>query len=81
MRIQGHYDPDADIAWLRAEGYDAATVVAEEIDSGLLEIDPPTGRVVGLEYWTASRTLPEELLKMLPPPGATRPGGLRSPPR
>jgi uncharacterized protein YuzE len=69
MRIEGHYDPEADIAWLRFEGYDAATVVAEEIETGLREIEPSTGRVVGLEYWKASRTLPDDLLRMLPPPG------------
>jgi hypothetical protein len=28
MRIEGHYDRDADIAWLRFEGYDPSTVVA-----------------------------------------------------
>ena len=36
---------------------------------GLREIDPATGLVVGLEYWNASATLPEELLALLPPPG------------
>ncbi len=71
MRIDGHYDPEADIAWLRFEGYDAATVVGEEIETGLREVDPKTGEVVGLEYWRASETLPPELLTMLPPPGIT----------
>jgi uncharacterized protein YuzE len=69
MRIEGHYDLESDIAWLRFEGYDASTVVAEEIETGLREIEPSTGRVVGLEYWKASSTLPGELLGMLPPPG------------
>ena len=69
MRIDGHYDPAADIAWLRFEGYDPATVLGEETPSGLREIDPATGRVVGLEYWHASATLPAELLTLLPPPG------------
>ncbi len=68
MKIEGHYDPEADIAWLRFEGYDATTVVAEEIETGLRELEPATGRVVGLEYWQASRTLPGEFLAMLPPP-------------
>lgn len=68
MRIDGHYDRDADIAWLRFEGYDPATVVAEEVEPGLREIDPETGQIVGLEYWNASRTLPHDLLAMLPPP-------------
>lgn len=71
MRIDGHYDPEADIAWLRFEGYDPATVVGEEIETGLREVDPDSGRVVGLEYWRASETLPSELLTMLPPPGIT----------
>jgi uncharacterized protein YuzE len=69
MHIDGHYDPDADIAWLRFEGYDPASVVSEETENGLREIDPASGRVVGLEYWHASAALPAELLKLLPPPG------------
>ncbi len=68
MKIDGHYDPEADIAWLRFEGYDPATVVAEEITTGLRETDPTNGHIVGLEYWHASQTLPSDLLAMLPPP-------------
>ncbi len=68
MKIDGHYDSDADIAWLRFEGYDPSTVIAEEIDTGLREIDPATGVTVGLEYWHASSSLPAALLEMLPPP-------------
>jgi uncharacterized protein YuzE len=68
VRIEGHYDEDADIAWLRFEGYDPGRVVAEEVDFGLKELDPDEGRVVGLEYWRASETLPAELLEMLPAP-------------
>lgn len=68
MKIDGHYDSDADIAWLRFEGYDPKTVVGEETADGLREIDPATGRVVGLEYWDASGKLPAELLTLLPPP-------------
>lgn len=68
MKIDGHYDHDADIAWLRFEDYDPSTVVAEEIEAGLREVDPATGRLVGLEYWQASERLPEDLLAMLPPP-------------
>ncbi len=69
MKIDGHYDRDADIAWLRFDGYDPETVVGEETGAGLREIDPATGRVVGLEFWQASSTLPRELLALLPPPG------------
>lgn len=68
MKIDGHYDQTADIAWLRFEGYDPAKVVSEETRFGLREIDPDDSRVVALEYWRASQTLPPELLDMLPAP-------------
>ena len=68
MKIDGHYDEQADIAWLRFEGYDPATVISEEVDFGLREIDPSDRHVVGLEYWRASERLPAELLSMLPGP-------------
>jgi uncharacterized protein YuzE len=68
VTIDGHYDAQADIAWLRFDGYDPATVVAEEADFGLRELDPNTRRLVGLEYWQASEQLPAELLRMLPAP-------------
>ena len=68
MKIDGHYDAAADIAWLRFEGYDPAVVVAEEVDHGLREVDPQSGAVVGLEYWQASQGLPADFLAMLPPP-------------
>ena len=68
MRIDGHYDREADIAWIRFEKYDPATAVAEESDGGLREVDPATGDFVGLEFWQASRRLPADLLRMLPPP-------------
>lgn len=68
MRIDGHYDADADIAWVRFENYDPSTVVAEETGTGLRELDPSTGEVVGLEFWQASQELPADFLRMLPPP-------------
>ncbi len=68
VRIDGHYDERADIAWLRFESYDAATVIAEEVDFGLRELDPTDRHVVGLEYWRASQRLPADLLRMLPAP-------------
>lgn len=68
MRIDGHYDADADIAWVRFEGYDPKTVVAEETEVGLRELDPGTNDIVGLEVWHASERLPADLLRMLPPP-------------
>ena len=56
------------------EGYDPLTVIAEEADFGLRELDSSDRQLVGLEYWRASETLPAELLRMLPSPpvGATR---------
>jgi uncharacterized protein YuzE len=68
MRIEGHYDAEADIAWIRFEGYDPSTAVGEESETGLRELDPETGEVVGLEFWQASQRLPAEFLRMLPPP-------------
>jgi uncharacterized protein YuzE len=68
MKIDGHYDEQADIAWLRFEGYDPATVVSEEVEFGLREVDPRDRHVVGLEYWRASERLPSEFLRMLPVP-------------
>jgi uncharacterized protein YuzE len=68
MKIDGHYDEKADIAWLRFEGYDPTKVVAEEVEFGLRELDPTERHVVGLEYWRASERLPGDLLRMLPSP-------------
>jgi uncharacterized protein YuzE len=68
VKFEGHYDEQADIAWLRFEGYDPAAVVAEEVDFGLRELDPVDRRVIGLEYWRASERLPAALLEMLPAP-------------
>jgi uncharacterized protein YuzE len=68
MRIDGHYDEKADIAWLRFEDYDPAKVVAEEVEFGLRELDPKDRHVVGLEYWRASERLPADFLRMLPSP-------------
>jgi hypothetical protein len=66
--VVGHYDLDADIAWLRFDGWDPARIRVEETEFGLCERDAETGRVLGLEYWSASRRLPEELLGALPAP-------------
>jgi uncharacterized protein YuzE len=74
VKIDGHYDEKADIAWLRFEGYAPETVIAEEADFGLRELDPQDRQLVGLEFWHASDTLPRELLRLLPSPpvGAAR---------
>ena len=49
MKIGGHYDPETDIAWLRLEDYDPSTVIAEEVEAGLRELEPATGQVTRLE--------------------------------
>ena len=68
MKIDGHYDKRADIAWLRFEGYDQSTVVAEQTEFGLRELDAGSGDLVGLEYWQASERLPADFLDLLPTP-------------
>ena len=68
MRFDGHYDSDADIAWVRFESYDGSSAVAEEMPWGLREVDKSSGEVVALEFWQASERLPADLLKLLPPP-------------
>jgi len=68
MKINGHYDDQADIAWLRFEGYHPASVVSEEVDFGLRELDAGDRHVLGLEYWQARERLPSEFLRILPAP-------------
>ncbi|MGA8355211.1 MAG: hypothetical protein WB698_13710 [Solirubrobacteraceae bacterium] len=42
--------------------------MAEKTEAGLRELDPETGSIVGLEFWQVSKRLPEDFLRMLPPP-------------
>jgi uncharacterized protein YuzE len=66
MKIDGHYDQTADIAWLRFEGFDPERVTSEETEFGLRDL--VDGQVVGLEFWKASERLPKEFLSVLPQP-------------
>jgi uncharacterized protein YuzE len=68
--MDGHYDRKADIAWLRLDGWEPDRVRVDEKRWGLIERDRETGRVIGLEYWKASKRLPAELLDALPAPPA-----------
>lgn len=68
--MDGHYDRDTDIAWVRLEGWAKDRVQIEETDHGLIERDRASGRVLGLEFWEASQRLPAELLEALPRPPA-----------
>lgn len=69
--IVATYDREADIAWLRFDGYDGRTARIEELEWGLRDVDPRTGNVVALEFWQASERLPSELLEHLPAPSPT----------
>lgn len=66
--MDGHYDREADIAWLRLDGWAPDRDRVEQTPRGLVERDLPSGRVVGLEYWQASKKLPPDLLEALPAP-------------
>lgn len=68
--MNGHYDREADIAWLRFDGWDPKRVQVVETDFGLCEREHESGQILGLEYWEASRRLPDELLNALPRPPA-----------
>ena len=64
-----YYDRDADIAWLPTG--DAADVVSEEVEWGLIDHDSGTDAVVAVEVWSASKRLPAGLLATLPAPAST----------
>lgn len=66
--MDGHYDRDADIAWLRFDGWASDRVEVESTSTGLIERDRLSGRIVGLEFWAAAEHLPRELLEALPKP-------------
>lgn len=68
--MDGHYDREADIAWLRLDGWDPDRIRVDEKPWGLIERDRETGGVTGLEYWKASEQLPADLLDALPSPPA-----------
>lgn len=73
MALDGHYDRDADIAWIVLPGFDGEHVVADEQPWGLREVDERTGDLVALEFWRASTQLPTVLLDALPAPQAHQP--------
>jgi uncharacterized protein YuzE len=66
MRLEGQYDPRADIAWLRVEEPDDDARVDEDAArDALRSFDSPSGRTVGVAVRHARRNLPSEFLKML----------------
>jgi uncharacterized protein YuzE len=78
VKIDGHYDPQADIAWLRFEGYEPSTGVAEETDFGLRELAAADRQLVGLEYWRTSERLPADLPRCCQPRRSASPAEARS---
>lgn len=70
MSLYARYDPEADIVLLRIEGDRSVSVVSEETDFGLRDVDPRDGRLVGLELWDANRRLPADVLALMASPGA-----------
>jgi hypothetical protein len=73
MKIDGHYDVTADIAWLRFEDYEPTTIVAEETEFALRELDS-RDQPRGSRFWRAREALPRDLPRMLtsPPVGIWR---------
>ena len=68
--MDGAYDRNAAIAWLRLDGCDPDRVRVEDRPWGPIERDFGSSRIVGLEYWEASERLPAELLDAPPSPPA-----------
>jgi hypothetical protein len=68
MKIEGHYDKRADMLGCASSATTrrVSSLRQSSLDCG--ELDPSDRQVVGLEYWHASRPLPDEFLKMLPAP-------------
>jgi uncharacterized protein YuzE len=63
-----YYDADADIAWFPTGESD--DVVSERGTVELREYDRTTHRLVAIEVWDASTSLPRMLLEALPSPAA-----------
>jgi hypothetical protein len=55
MRIDGPYDAEADIAWVRFEGYDPGTVEAEETEAGSFCFRRRMTRLTPLGRWRRAR--------------------------
>lgn len=61
-----YYDREADIAWVPTG--EAAEVVSEEVEWGLIDHDASSDEIVAIEIWSASKRLPPDLLERLPSP-------------
>ena len=65
MEAESYYASDGDIAYIRVRSTHGP-VRSEEQPWGLRDFDEQTGVLVGLEVWSASHVLPEELVAALP---------------
>lgn len=65
METESYYSSEGDIAYIRVRS-PQGPVRSQEEDWGLRELDAETGELVGLEIWSASVVLPEELVAALP---------------
>ncbi len=64
MKPQSYYSPDGDIAYIRVRPSDHMRT--EEQSWGLLDYDVESAELVGIELWSASKVLSDELLGALP---------------
>ncbi len=65
MESESYYANVGDIAYIRVR-FPHGPVRSEERAWGLCDYDEQTGDLVGLEIWSASKVLPEELVVALP---------------
>ena len=65
MKAESYYTSDGDIAYIRVRPL-RGRVRSEEQPLGLRDLDERTGELVGLEVWSASHVLADELVASLP---------------
>ncbi len=70
MIMFAHYDADTDIAWFPTGESD--DLVSERVPEGLREYDRTPHRLVAIEVWDASTSLPRTLLEALPSPATSQ---------
>ncbi len=65
METESYYSSEGDIAYIRVRS-SLGSVRSKPETWGLREFDEETGELVGLEVWSASRVLPQDLVEALP---------------
>lgn len=70
MEPSSYYAGEGDLAYIEVRRLARGTAPqSDEREWGVIDRDPRTGDVVGIEVWSASQVLPTELLAALPAPG------------